>query len=116
MSEWQTATQIQLEFVVGEAKLLTFARRGNLASRLDETGERLYSRRGVESLFVPRGSALLAQRDAAHFGTLGGVRLGVPADEENRRISHLPTKARTSTLPSPAPLDDDELLLTPLAG
>lgn len=93
MQTWMTAAEIATQFMVGEAKLLAFASRGNLPSRLGPEGERLFALAGVERLFPRRGAAALEARTSRSFGTLGGFALGASADEANRHISHLPTKA-----------------------
>ena len=73
MANWLTADELSRLFVVQAETLLAYSARGNLGSRLDVQGQRVFSRRQVETLFSRRGDNGL--RVGAALGRLGQVRL-----------------------------------------
>src|SRR5689334_18733066 len=94
MGNWMTAEQISHEYLVGEARLLSYAERGNLAFRRSTTGAILYDESFVARFFRKRHAQLASVAGGAGsaatpgvIGVLGVTRLGeqLGREEENPR-------------------------------
>lgn len=82
MAEYWTDEDISKEFAVGSERLFSYARRGNLAMRMQD-GERQYDVQMVAKLFK--------RRDAAENSgmVLGGFKLGDVLEDTRTRNSHV---------------------------
>ena len=75
MANWLSADELSRLFVVQPDTLASYSARGNLGSRMDVRGRRVFSMRQVESLFPRRGEN--GRRVGAALGTLGQAKLGM---------------------------------------
>ena len=73
MANWLSADELSRLFVVQPGTLASYSARGNLGSRLDVRGQRVFSRRQVESLFPRRGKN--GCRMGTGLGRLGQMKL-----------------------------------------
>ena len=96
MANWLTADELSRLFVVQPETLMSYSARGNLGSRLDVQGQRVFSRRQVENLFSPRGENGL--RVGAALGRLGHMKLepneAVRLTRRGEQTVKIPTRTR----------------------
>jgi hypothetical protein len=77
MATWLTAAEIRQQFVVGEARLEAFARRGNLPCRRLPDGATLYDAEVVAGFFRShRGTISVRASTGPSMGLLGVTKLG----------------------------------------
>lgn len=78
MGNWMTASEISERFFVGEARLLSFSRRGNLPFRRTADDVLLFDGTVAARLFRPRQAAVITTRSSKgpSLGVLGVSRLG----------------------------------------
>lgn len=101
MASWMTGEQIAQLYRVGEARLLSYARRGNLPARVGEDGVRVYDADRVASYFARRdateqglgilGTVCIGPRDAA-----AGQRRASRVKRTDRRLHELAPDERAT--------------------
>jgi hypothetical protein len=94
MPNWMTADAIAQRYLVGEAKLLDYATRGNLPIRRSAQGERaptLFDESVCARFFRPRIAGIVTYREpkGPHMGILGVTNIGAEPHaprSERRRV------------------------------
>jgi len=78
MGKWMTASEISERFFIGEARLLSFSKRGNLPFRRTADDVVLFDKTVAERLFRPRhGTIVTTQANKGPcLGVLGMSRIG----------------------------------------
>lgn len=73
MKRWLAAKEVSKVFAVGTPQLFAFSRRGNLPSRFDHDGTRLFDTQAIAALFPRRISPLLAWKQRNRDRPLGDI-------------------------------------------
>ncbi|MFT3765645.1 MAG: hypothetical protein QM820_09035 [Minicystis sp.] len=82
MANWMTVSEISARYIVGEQKLLAYARRGNMPMMRCEDGSILFDGSYAAQLFRPRSPEAAITAPATgkpNMGVLGVSRLGEKA-------------------------------------
>jgi hypothetical protein len=82
MESWMTAAEIAGRYLVGEARLLSYADRGNLPRRRLADGTTLFDERVVARFFKAKRGVITSMKipEGPHMGVLGVAKLGDRTD------------------------------------
>ena len=76
MSEWITAPEAIMCFRTAESQLEEFSSRGNLGTKVSNTGQRLYKRSQLELIFPTQTDRIDYPAPTQSWGQLGETKLG----------------------------------------